>query len=177
MIEPFNILPTFHMAEGYVLGEVDPTDPSLTAAVTRLIWMSTEEEAGYSYDEASDYERVQAQATTEVFARTDSFDNTFVGAFCQGNLIGIGVASTSDVMPVTVIRNLAVDPGHRKAGVGRSLEQYIAKQARSLGKSAIHLDSSESAVGFYENRGYKRGEGFMLVFGGRIMRPMARELA
>ncbi len=57
------------------------------------------------------------------------------------------------------LNDLFVDPGHRRAGVGRALTERCMQHARETGAVAIELlteTTNESAQALYESLGWKR---------------------
>ena len=54
------------------------------------------------------------------------------------------------------VGNLFVAPDEQGRGIGQQLLQHVEGVARELGLDRLTLDSSLTAVGFYERLGYRR---------------------
>ena len=68
-----------------------------------------------------------------------------------------------DMEPFYVLYDLFVDPGSRRAGIGRALMNTAADWARTQGACRIDLETAHSNVigqGLYESLGYKQDRVF-----------------
>ena len=64
-----------------------------------------------------------------------------------------------DMQPFYVLYDLFVDPGRRRAGIGRALMNTAADWARAQGACRVDLETAHSNVigqGLYESLGYKQ---------------------
>ena len=64
-----------------------------------------------------------------------------------------------DMQPFYVLYDLFVDPGRRRAGIGRALMNTAADWARAQGACRVDLETALSNVigqGLYESLGYKQ---------------------
>lgn len=82
----------------------------------------------------------------------------------NGNVIGVArLQYNSDTE--AQIRYMAVDPEHKKLGIGRALVNALEQYARNNSRKTMVLDAREPAVGFYEKLGYRITEKTYLLFG------------
>jgi len=86
----------------------------------------------------------------------DAADQTAVHALARnrlGRAVGTG-RLLAHAPGVAKIGRMAVLPGLRGAGVGRSLLDALARAARERGERALLLHAQRSAVGFYRRLGF-----------------------
>jgi ribosomal protein S18 acetylase RimI-like enzyme len=94
----------------------------------------------------------------------------------QGTIVGVVVLDVDD--EGFVIDNVAVDPSHRGAGVGRALLEFAEAEARRAGFDSIYLYTHEMMtenIALYSRIGYveyaRRSQGrFSLVY---MRKPLA----
>ena len=70
----------------------------------------------------------------------------------QGRLLGVGSLDGHEIKRIYVL------PGTQGQGVGRALMQALEAKGQRWGITELQLDASPSAVRFYEQLGYVRGE-------------------
>lgn len=61
------------------------------------------------------------------------------------------------------IEDVAVDKKHRGKGYGRSMVEYVMKQAYSMGCYKIKLNCSDDNVGFYKKLGFYKSSNGMEI--------------
>src|SRR5687768_7223934 len=79
----------------------------------------------------------------------------FLTAFLQGQIVGYGGCWL--VIDEAHITNVAVDPEHRRQGIGERLMVELLKRARERGMGCSTLEcraGNEAAVRLYEKLGY-----------------------
>lgn len=60
------------------------------------------------------------------------------------------------------IRGMAVDGGHQRAGVGTRLLDAVTVRARAAGIEVLWAHGRDTALGFYESRGWAvEGDGYL----------------
>ena len=70
----------------------------------------------------------------------------------------LGFAAAQRVADEADLQNLAVDPEHRRQGVGQGLLHGVHCQLRAAGTKRVYLEvrpSNESALGLYQASGYR----------------------
>lgn len=83
-----------------------------------------------------------------------------IGAFLNHVLIGIGVL-TPDLRPrMAQLAYLQVSSAYRRKGIGTRIVEELERKAIELGAESICVSAtpSESAVNFYQSRGYELEE-------------------
>ncbi|MBI5229009.1 GNAT family N-acetyltransferase [Candidatus Micrarchaeota archaeon] len=81
-------------------------------------------------------------------------ESIHLAAFAGKKIIGCGRIHFNSGEEAQ-IRYMAVDKRFQKKGVGRRILKELEKKAMKNGAKQIVLNARESAVGFYESRGYK----------------------
>lgn len=89
----------------------------------------------------------------------------------QGCLAGVGMFSDDGT-----VRALYVHPDRAGTGVGTMLMQAMEYKARRRGLSVLHLESTETAHGFYRRHGYTDTGPATSTFGVATF-PMVKQLA
>ena len=69
----------------------------------------------------------------------------------------LGFAAARRVFDEAELQNLAVDPQHRRQGVGKGLVREVHRRLRAVGTKRVFLEvrpSNESALALYQSSGY-----------------------
>jgi ribosomal protein S18 acetylase RimI-like enzyme len=83
-----------------------------------------------------------------------------IGAFCIDQLVGCVILSNQTKSEVRM-RQVAVDPGFQKQGIGQKMSRFAEELARAKGFTEIMLVARVPVVPFYEGLGYRtEGEAF-----------------
>ena len=53
------------------------------------------------------------------------------------------------------VESFFIDPAYKRKGIGRLLWRKLVERAKALGIGHLRLDADPSAVGFYENLGFR----------------------
>jgi ribosomal protein S18 acetylase RimI-like enzyme len=94
-----------------------------------------------------------------------------------GEIVGLVVLVIDDRQ--TTVDNVAVDPAHRRTGVGRALLRHAEAQARDAGHDLIHLYTHErmtenlalySRIGYVEYARRKRGPAHVVYLRKKLTR-------
>ena len=83
-------------------------------------------------------------------------NGSFYGAFYEGRLLGYGSMWT--VLGQASINNIAVDPGHRKMGLGNRILQVLEEDARRKDGDSITLEvrsKNQIAISLYHKNGFE----------------------
>lgn len=78
-------------------------------------------------------------------------------ATIQGEIVGFGIMKFGDLQ--AHLHLLAVEPRHRRVGIGRAMMRWLEKSCRTAGIRQIRLevrDRNQAARLFYRNLGYRR---------------------
>ncbi len=106
---------------------------------------------------AKDYSQEQIDAwagwkSPEKYRRAMEAGEVFFVAECSKNVVGFASLLGDEV------RAVYVHPDHAGEGVGSKLLDAVEAEARLAGVATLRLTSTLTSVGFYESRGYQRGE-------------------
>lgn len=102
-------------------------------------------------------ERLQADRFLSEVRRQQVEGYELIGAFLDDRLVGLaGVRRTHTLSrgEHLFVDDLVTDESVRGAGHGRALLQWLARRAQAEGIPRIHLDSRNTARGFYERVGF-----------------------
>lgn len=126
-----------------------PYLPADTAPLRDLVAASIEEltQDDYSEDERAAWAGSLAE-DTQAFARRLAAATTLIVEI-DGERVGLGSLKDNKVVDL-----LYVHPFHAGDGIGTTLCDALEKIARARGSKEISVDSSETAVIFFEGRGY-----------------------
>lgn len=127
-----------------------PFLPVDTPALRELMAASIEELTQEDYDEDQRAAWAAAAEDGEAFARRLEAATTLVVEI-EGEVAGFG-----SLVDNRHIDMLYVHPWHAGNGVGTALAEALETLARARGAAEITLDSSETAVMFFEGRGYQQ---------------------
>jgi putative acetyltransferase len=122
-----------------------PADAGLLAEIFRS---SIQELTGDDYSEAQQQAWAEAAADEEAFAARLAGQLTLV-ATLEGSPVGFASLKGIDVIDMLYVHPAAV--GHGAAGM---LVDALEKLAAARGAEKLAADASDSAVGFFEKRGY-----------------------
>jgi predicted GNAT family N-acyltransferase len=94
---------------------------------------------------------------------TAEFDSHHVGCWAGGRLVGCLVLQPIDADRIRM-RQVAVEPAARGAGIGRRMVRHAERLAHELGFREMVLHARENVVPFYERLGYAgRGAPFLEI--------------
>ena len=85
---------------------------------------------------------------TPEWMKTTIKDKYFIVAVQDNQVVGTGALKDNE------LRSIFVDPFYQNEGVGRIIVQHLEQYALSKGYTSIFLESSITAVRFYEKLGY-----------------------
>lgn len=89
--------------------------------------------------------------------------DSLIGAFDEGRLIGCCILTRIDEDTVQ-LRQMAVDSGLQRKGIGAAVLAYAEDLAKTKGYKTLMMHARESVTGFYRNCGYAvTGERFFEV--------------
>lgn len=124
-------------------------------------------------DHRNDPERLAAwlrNKTPENFERWVSSDQHFCAVAEAGaTLVGFAMCSHDELLLCYVV------PEALRQGVGRTLVQAAEQRAASAGSTALQLESTRTALAFYQRHGYGRC-GPPALFAGMEGYPMVKRL-
>lgn len=126
-----------------------PFLPGDTLALRELFAASVEELTQEDYDEDQRAAWVACAADADAF-RQRLEDATTLVIEVDGEHAGFGTLKDN-----TVLDMLYVHPYHAGSGIGSALCEALETIARGRGAEAITADASETAVMFFEGRGYE----------------------
>ena len=125
---------------------VEPATAADAEAISRVIGRTLRE------TNARDYPAKVIETLVEVFSpeRIAAYiaDRNVYVASVGGRIVGTASLQSS------VVRAVFVDPGHQKRGVGAKLMDTVERLARARSNAAVTVNSSLTALGFYQKRGY-----------------------
>ena len=122
-----------------------PTDAPLLAEIFRA---SIEELTGDDYSEAQQTAWVEAADDLEAFAEKLAGALTLVAIFAGSP---VGFASLADNMRIDM---LYVHPAAAGQGAGAMLCDALERLAAARGSKELTVEASDTAVGFFERRGF-----------------------
>ena len=70
------------------------------------------------------------------------------------HLVDGRVVGTGRLLPDGTIGRMAVDPAHRRAGIGARVLALLEQRARERGLTRVELHAQSHALGFYERAGW-----------------------
>lgn len=126
-----------------------PFLPADTMALRDLFAQSIEELTQDDYDEDQRLAWIAQAEDASQFAKRLGEMTTLV-VQVNGEHLGFASLKTN-----TVLDMLYVHPHHAGQGVGTALVEAMEKIAGARGAAAISVDASETAVLFFEGRGYQ----------------------
>lgn len=127
---------------------LQPFLPADTLALVDLYAQSIEELTQDDYTDEQRLAWASAAADAEAFARRLGGMTTLV-VKVDGQYAGFGSLKDNSVLDM-----LYVHPYFAGQGVGSTLADALERLAKSRGSTAITVDSSDAAQGFFERRGY-----------------------
>jgi len=77
----------------------------------------------------------------------------------DGEAVAFACALAPDAAASVLVDNLHARPDRKGGGAGTRLLDEVARWARALGARSLHLlvlEGNDSAIGFYEHRGWRR---------------------
>ena len=95
-------------------------------------------------------------------------DTNAIVAVRDGARAGFGIMKYGDEEAHLML--LAIDPGHRRCGIGRELVDWLERSAQVAGVGRITLEaraSNEAARAFYRRLGYAQSQVLPGYYGGR----------
>ena len=122
-----------------------PTDAPLLAEIFRA---SIEELTGDDYSEAQQTAWAEAADDLEAFAEKLAGELTLVATFGGSP---VGFASLADNMRIDM---LYVHPAAAGQGAGAMLCDALERLAAARGSKELTVEASDTAVGFFERRGF-----------------------
>jgi putative acetyltransferase len=126
-----------------------PFLPADTAALQDLFAASIEELTQDDYDDGQRLAWIEQGADAEAFAKRLGEATTLI-VNVSGEALGFASLSKDN----KVLDMLFVHPHHAGLGVGSALCDAMEKIAAARGAEALSVDASETAVLFFEARGY-----------------------
>lgn len=102
-------------------------------------------------------ERLQADRFLSEVRRQQAEGYELIGAFLDDRLVGLAGVRRTHMLSRgehLFVDDLVTDESVRGAGHGRALLQWLARRAQAEGIPRIHLDSRNTARGFYERVGF-----------------------
>ena len=125
-----------------------PYLPADARALRDLFAQSIEELTQDDYEEEQRLAWIEQAADAEAFAKRLSGAVTLVVQI-GGEHLGFGALKGN-----TVLDMLYVHPHHAREGIGATLADALERLAAGRGAEAITAEASETAVLFFEKRGY-----------------------
>ena len=125
---------------------IEPATAADAEAISRVIGRTLRE------TNARDYPPKVIETLVEVFSpeRIAAYiaDRDVYVASVGGRIVGTASLQGS------VVRALFVDPGHQKHGVGAKLMDTVERLGLARSNAVVTVNSSLTALGFYQKRGY-----------------------
>lgn len=125
-----------------------PFMPADTIGLRELFAQSIEELTQEDYDEEQRLAWISAAEDAQAFAKRLGSMVTLVVQI-EGEYAGFASLKDNKVLDM-----LFVHPYHAGEGVGTSLCDALERIAAARGATEISVDASETAAGFFEDRGY-----------------------
>jgi putative acetyltransferase len=137
------------MSAGGATYALRPFVPADTMALRELFAQSIEELTQEDYDEDQRAAWASAAEDAGAFMRRLSGMTTLV-VQQEGEYLGFASLKDNKVLDM-----LYVHPWHAGEGVGTALADALERIATARGAETIIVDASETAVAFFESRGYE----------------------